>query len=164
MSIAGQMLSPKIRQFHQSTRWTVISHFLFIRITTDRLLLNETYAEEQLHLWFTNGTGKVLIIPERLSDSNIFAGAYSAVPVSLGMAKPTDIFSSTRLHTLINSARRNLNQTAIEYSNGNPKVAAGLRILLNKTLELYEQGTGLPVELNLGMRICSSSMPTPIFS
>ena len=88
---------------------------------------------------------------KKLSASNISAGAYSAVPRSLGIAAPTDVFNSLRLHFLINQARRNLNQTAIEYSNGNPKLAKGIEALLEKALELYEKGTELPLELNLGM-------------
>ena len=137
--------------------------FFSIRITKDRLHLNQTYAQEQLGLWFANRTGNVFIVLQRLSASDISAGAYSAVPRSLGIAAPTDVFNSSQLQLLIDQARRNLNQTAIEYSNGNPKLAKGIEELLKKALELYEKGTELPLELNLGMKLPRADVITFLF-
>jgi hypothetical protein len=77
-------------------------------------------------------------------------GLLSAVPRALGIAAPRDIFNSSQLHSLIAQARANLNDTATEFSNGNPKLAKGIMAQLNIALKLYESGKELPLEMNLG--------------
>ena len=78
-------------------------------------------------------------------------GILSAVPRSLGISAPSDIFNASQLKSLISEARSTVTQTAIEFSNGNPKLARGIQAQLEIALDLYEQGKELPLELNLGM-------------
>lgn len=118
--------------------------FTTLTVTKDQLKLNATFAAEQLALWFHNRTGFL-----------------SAAPRSLGIAAPQDIFNSSQLHSLIAQARANLNDTAIEYANGNPKLAKGLMAQLNIALNLYEEGKAGPLEMNVE---AGYSGPTPFAS
>ena len=87
----------------------------------------------------------------RLSEPDLSPGILSAVPRSLGIAAPSDVFNSSQLQSLISQGRSTLTQIATEYSNGNPKLAKGIEAQLETALNLYEQDKELPLELNLGM-------------
>ncbi|KAF8591679.1 GMC oxidoreductase [Ramaria rubella] len=106
--------------------------FTTLTLTKDQLKLNATFAAEQQALWFQNRTGLL-----------------SAAPRSLGIAAPSDIFNATHLRSLLSSARSNLTQTAFQYSNGQPKLAKGIKAQLEMALDLYERGKELPLEMNL---------------
>ena len=103
------------------------------------------------------------IVLTKLSGSDTSAGAYSAAPRSLGIAAPTNIFNSSQLQLLINQARNTTQETAIEFSNGNPNLAKGIQAQLDIALNLYEQGKGLPLELNLGMKLSAADVTTFLF-
>lgn len=74
------------------------------------------------------------------------------MPRSLGIAAPSYIFYPAQLQSLVSQARSTLQETAIEYSNGNPKLAKGIQAQLEIALKLYEEDKELPLVLNLGMR------------
>jgi fructose/tagatose bisphosphate aldolase len=79
-------------------------------------------------------------------------GLLSAAPRSLGIAAPNDIFNSSQLQSLLTQARGNVQETAIQFSNGNAKLAKGIQAQLEIALDLYEQGKELPLEMNVGMK------------
>ena len=74
---------------------------------------------------------------------------------SLGIIAPSNIFNASQLQSLINQARSNAAQTAIEFSNGNPKLAKGIKAQLDNALDLYQEGKELPLEINIGMKYCA---------
>lgn len=43
-------------------------------------------------------------------------------------------------------------ETALQFSNGNSKLAKGIQAQLEMALDSYEQGTQLPLEMNLGIK------------
>ncbi|KAF7342208.1 Alcohol oxidase [Mycena venus] len=100
-------------------------------LTKDALLLNTTFAAEQLALWFKNRTG-----------------LYSAAPRSLSIVAPSDVFTPSQLNTLIAQAEANLTHFAAEFSNGNPALAKGIAAQHNIALSLYKQNKELPLEIN----------------
>ncbi|KAJ6626639.1 GMC oxidoreductase-domain-containing protein [Mycena sp. CBHHK59/15] len=106
--------------------------FTNITLTKDALLLNHTFAAEQEALWFKNRTG-----------------LYSAVPRSLGIAAPSDVFSPGQLKTLIAQAQANLTSFAAQFSNGNPTLAKGIAAQHKIALTLYQKDKELPLEMNL---------------
>lgn len=77
-------------------------------------------------------------------------GLYSAVPRSLGIAAPLDVFSKSQLATLIAQAQANLTHFAVEFSNGNSQLAKGIEAQHNIALALYRKNKELPLEMNLG--------------
>lgn len=79
-------------------------------------------------------------------------GLLSAAPRSLGIAAPSDIFNNSQLQSLVNQARSNVEHTAIQFSNGNSKLAKGIQAQLEMALDLYEQQKELPLEMNIGMK------------
>ncbi|KAJ6582713.1 alcohol oxidase [Mycena vulgaris] len=105
--------------------------FTNITLTKDALLLNPTFAAEQQALWFKNRTG-----------------LYSAVPRSLGIAAPSDIFTPGQLNTLIAQAQANLTHFAEQFSNGNPALAKGIAAQHKIALALYQKDKELPLEMN----------------
>jgi hypothetical protein len=70
---------------------------------------------------------------------------------SLGIMAPSNIFNASQLRLLIDQARRNVTQTAVQFSNGNPKLAKGIQAQLELALDLYEKDKELPIEINIGM-------------
>lgn len=85
---------------------------------------------------------------------------YSAVPRSLGIAAPLDVFDKKTLSSLISQARDELAKHAEQFSNGNGDLAKGIEKQLNLALDLYQSGKGLPLELNLGRPRESSETPS----
>ncbi|KAF8468031.1 alcohol oxidase [Gautieria morchelliformis] len=118
--------------------------FTTLTLTKDQLNLNATFAAEQRELWFKNRTGLL-----------------SAAPRSLGIAAPNDVFNTSKLQSLLKQARDSVKQTAIQFSNGNTKLAKGIQAQLEIALDLYEQGKELPLEMNLEP---GYSGPTPFAS
>ncbi|KAJ7464159.1 alcohol oxidase [Mycena latifolia] len=106
--------------------------FTNITLTKDALLLNLTFAAEQEALWFKNRTG-----------------LYSAVPRSLGIASPSDVFTPDQLKTLLAQAQANLTRLAEQFSNGNPALAKGIAAQHKIALALYQRGKELPLEMNV---------------
>jgi hypothetical protein len=124
---------------------------MFNRTTKDQLL-DKTVMEEQLNLWQANQTGTLPSLhTETFSKLRATAGMLSAAPRSLALVSSSDILTTAALDNLVAAARGNLTQTAVEYSNGNPKLAAGISAQLTQQIDMYAQGTQLPMELNLGM-------------
>jgi hypothetical protein len=80
----------------------------------------------------------------------LILGFYSAVPRSLGIAAPSDIFSPGQLATLIAQAQSNLTFYAEQYSNGNPALAKGIEAQHQIALALYQRNKQLPLEMNAG--------------
>ncbi|KAJ7511283.1 alcohol oxidase [Mycena galericulata] len=105
--------------------------FTNISLTKDALLLNPAFAAEQEALWFKNRTG-----------------LYSAVPRSLGIAAPSDVFTPDQLNTLIAQAEANLTHFATQFSNGNPALAKGIAAQHQIALALYRENKELPLEMN----------------
>ncbi|KAJ7611468.1 alcohol oxidase [Mycena rosella] len=105
--------------------------FTNITLTKDALLLNPAFAAEQQALWFKNRTG-----------------LYSAIPRSLGIAAPSDVFTPSQLNTLIAQAQANLTQFAEQFSNGNPALAKGIAAQHKIALTLYQMDKELPLEMN----------------
>ncbi|KAJ7122424.1 alcohol oxidase [Mycena epipterygia] len=105
--------------------------FTNITLTKDVLLLNPAFAAEQQALWFKNRTGLL-----------------SAVPRSLGIAAPSDVFTPSQLNTLIAQAEANLTHFATQFSNGNPALAKGIAAQHKIALALYQQNKELPLEMN----------------
>ncbi|KAJ7511291.1 alcohol oxidase [Mycena galericulata] len=105
--------------------------FTNITLTKDVLLLNPAFAAEQQALWYANRTGM-----------------YSAVPRSLGIAAPSDVFTEDQLNTLISQAEANLTYFANQFSNGNPALAQGIAAQHQIALALYRENKELPVEIN----------------
>ncbi|KAJ6615996.1 hypothetical protein B0H10DRAFT_2190748 [Mycena sp. CBHHK59/15] len=105
--------------------------FTNLTLTKDALALNPAFAAEQRALWFTNRTGM-----------------YSAVPRSLGIAAPSDVFSPGQLDTLIEQTQANLTYFAELFSNGNPSLAKGIAAQHKIALALYQTDKGLPLEMN----------------
>ena len=83
----------------------------------------------------------------------------SSSSCSLGIAAPHDIFEASQLDSLIQQARANASQTAIQFSNGNPKLAKGIKAQLDVALDLYQKGKELPLELNIGVSRDTISSP-----
>ncbi|KAJ7454179.1 alcohol oxidase, partial [Mycena latifolia] len=106
--------------------------FTNITLTKDALLLNLTFAAEQEALWFKNHTG-----------------LYSAVPRSLGIAAPSDVFTPDQLKTLLAQAQANLTRFAEQFSNGNPALAMGIAAQHKIALALYQREKELPLEMNV---------------
>ncbi|KAJ7627389.1 alcohol oxidase [Roridomyces roridus] len=106
--------------------------FTNITLTKDALLLNTAFAAEQKALWFQNRTG-----------------LYSALPRSLGIAAPSDVFTPSQLGSLIAQAEANLTHFATEFSNGNPALARGIAAQHSIALALYKENKELPLEMNL---------------
>ncbi|KAJ7726012.1 alcohol oxidase [Mycena maculata] len=106
--------------------------FTNITLTKDVLLLNPAFAAEQEALWFKNRTG-----------------LYSAVPRSMGIAAPSDVFDSDELSTLIARAEANLTYFANQFSNGNPALAKGIAAQHEIALGLYRKNQELPLEINV---------------
>lgn len=118
--------------------------FTNLTLTKDQLLLNSTFQAEQEALWFKNRTG-----------------LYSAVPRSLGIAAPSDIFNASTIKSLVAQARLTQNATAVEFSNGNPDLAEGIAMQLSMALDLYQEDKELLLEMNLEP---GYSGPTPFAS
>ncbi|EJD35577.1 alcohol oxidase [Auricularia subglabra TFB-10046 SS5] len=102
-----------------------------VSITKDVLAANPAFAEQQLALWHKNRTG-----------------LYSAAPRSLSLAAPSDLFDTNKLKSLLDNARRNLNDYASQFSNGNTALAKGIAAQHNIALDLYASNKQLPMELN----------------
>lgn len=119
-------------------------------LTKDQLLLNATFAAEQEALWFHNRSGNSfsLNLPHLLILSRL--GLYSAVPRSLGIAAPSNVFNKTFLNSLLSEARSNLQAIATQFSNGNLDLAKGIAMQHSIALDLYQQDKELPLEMNLG--------------
>ncbi|KAJ7124169.1 alcohol oxidase [Mycena epipterygia] len=105
--------------------------FTNITLTKDALLLNPAFAAEQEALWFKNRTG-----------------LFSAVPRSLGIAAPSDVFTPSQLSMLIAQAEANLTHFATQFSNGNPALAKGIAAQHKIALALYQQNKELPLEMS----------------
>ncbi|KAJ6600307.1 alcohol oxidase [Mycena vulgaris] len=105
--------------------------FTNITLTNDALRLNPAFAAEQKALWFENRTG-----------------LYSAVPRSLGIAAPSDVFPPGQLNALLADAQRNLTHFAEQFSNGNPGLAKGIAAQHLIALALYQRNEELPLEMN----------------
>jgi hypothetical protein len=75
---------------------------------------------------------------------------YSAVPRSLGIAAPSDVFTPGQLATLVAQAQANLTHFAEEFSNGNPALAKGIAAQHQIALALYQRDKELPLEMNAG--------------
>jgi hypothetical protein len=126
-------------------------HRTCFSLTKDALLLNTTFATEQLALWYKNRTGEYLVSPERSNAHSLrIVGLYSAAPRSLSIAAPSDVFSPAQLATLIAQAEANLTHFAAEFSNGNPALAKGIAAQHNIALSLYKRNKELPLEMNAG--------------
>ncbi|KAJ6530643.1 alcohol oxidase [Mycena capillaripes] len=106
--------------------------FTNITLTKDVLSLNPAFAAEQEALWYKNRTGM-----------------YSAVPRSLSMAAPSDIFMPSQLDSLISQARENLTHYAHQFSNGNLALAKGIATQHEIALDLYQRNKALPLEVNV---------------
>lgn len=78
------------------------------------------------------------------------SGLYSAVPRSLGIAAPSDVFTPDQLNTLIAQAEANLTHFAEQFSNGNPALAKGIAAQHTIALALYKENKELPLEMNVG--------------
>ncbi|KAJ7687958.1 GMC oxidoreductase-domain-containing protein [Mycena rosella] len=85
------------------------NEFTNITLTKDALLLNPAFAAKQEALWFKNRRG-----------------LYSAVPRSLGIVAPSDVFTPSESNTLIAQAQANFTHFAEQFSNGNPALAKGI--------------------------------------
>ncbi|KAL0572391.1 hypothetical protein V5O48_009569 [Marasmius crinis-equi] len=118
--------------------------FTNFSLTKDVLSSNPVFAQQQLDLWFKNRTG-----------------LYSAAPRSLGIAAPSNIFSSSEVNELLQQARANLSRFANEFSNGNPDLAKGIEAQHQIALTLYAQDKEGPLEMNLEP---GYSGPTPASS
>ncbi|KAJ7128446.1 alcohol oxidase [Mycena epipterygia] len=105
--------------------------FTNITLTKDALLLNPAFAAEQKALWFENRTG-----------------LYSAVPRSLGIAAPSDVFSPGQLNAFLADAQGSLIDFAEQFSNGNPALAKGIAAQHQIALALYQRNEELPLEMN----------------
>ncbi|THV04246.1 alcohol oxidase [Dendrothele bispora CBS 962.96] len=101
-------------------------------ITNDLLLLDPTFAEQQLNLWFENRTG-----------------FYSSVSRSLGIAAPSDIFNKSEFNGLLEESEEKLNYFAALLSNGNPLLARGIQAQHRLALDLYRSNNNLPLEMSL---------------
>ncbi|THU80668.1 alcohol oxidase [Dendrothele bispora CBS 962.96] len=111
----------------------VLSQIMLIAgITNDLLLLDPTFAEQQLNLWFENRTG-----------------FYSFVSRSLGIAAPSDIFNKSELNRLLQESEEKLNYFAALLSNGNPLLARGIQAQHRLALDLYRSNKNLPLEMSL---------------
>ncbi|KAH8119486.1 alcohol oxidase [Phellopilus nigrolimitatus] len=118
-----------------------VNAFTSFNLTKD-LLNNATFAAEQRELWFANRTGLL-----------------SAAPRSLGIAAPSNVFSSEQVTKLITQGRQSLQRFATEFANGNAGLAAGIARQLDAALDLYERDKELLLEMNLEP---GYSGPTPL--
>lgn len=77
-------------------------------------------------------------------------GLLSAIPRSLGLAAPSDIFSREQLDTMIADAEAHVPYFANKFSNGNPALAKGIEAQYKLMLARYALNKELPLEMNLG--------------
>ncbi|KAJ7622110.1 alcohol oxidase [Roridomyces roridus] len=105
--------------------------FTNISGTKDILGANPAFAAQQLAQWYANRTGM-----------------YAAAPRSLGIAAPSNVFTSDQMQTLASQAEANLTLFATEFSNGNPALAQGIAAQHTIALSLFKQNKQLPLELN----------------
>lgn len=100
---------------------------------TQDLFAEPSFLAEQKALWFENRTGLL-----------------TAIPSSLSIIAPSNLFNESELNALLEQSRANLTETARLFSNGNPDLANGIGAQFNHALSLYSQNKELPLELNLG--------------
>ena len=85
-------------------------------------------------------------------------GFFSVTLGTISLVAPSDILTKSELDTIVAETRRNLTQTAAEFSNGNPALARGIQAQIEQSLALYESDIQLPLELNFAS---GYSGPTP---
>lgn len=102
-------------------------------LTQDLLLEDPSFLTEQMALWFENRTGVL-----------------SAIPSSLSIIAPSDLFNKTELDALLEQSRANSTELARSFSNGNSDLARGIAAQFDHALTLYSKNKQLPLELNLG--------------
>lgn len=102
-------------------------------LTQDVLFEDASFLTEQMALWFENRTGVL-----------------SAIPSSLSIIAPSDLFNKSELDALLEQSRANSTELARSFSNGNTDLAKGIAAQFDHALSLYSQNKQLPLELNLG--------------
>ncbi|KLO09498.1 alcohol oxidase [Schizopora paradoxa] len=110
-----------------------VNSFTSLNLTQDLLLEDPSFLTEQLALWSENRTGVL-----------------SAIPSSLSIIAPSDLFNASELDALLEQSRASLTEMANSFSNGNENLAKGIAAQFEHALSLYSQNKQLPLELNLG--------------
>ncbi|KAF9257212.1 alcohol oxidase [Marasmius fiardii PR-910] len=120
-----------------------VTAFTNASVTSDLLVQDPDFAQQQLDLWFKNRTG-----------------LYSAATGrTLTIVPPSQIFSDSELENLINEAKTNISRFAREFSNGNADLEKGIEAQHKLALELYASDKAGPLEINL---VPGYSAATPV--